>query len=444
MHLRRRALLGALAAAAAPSLQAASAERTQITIWHSMASAPGEELSKLIAKFNARQDSVLVTGVFKGVYKDLIVSAAAAWRAGEAPHIAQIFEVGTETMMTAGTAIKPVEQLMHETGVQLDPTIYLPAVRGYYSTAKGSLASTPFNSSTCICWYNLDAFAKAGFDTGKFPATWPDLVTAARTLRKSAAAKIVVMTSSVVWTHFEQFSAIHNIPYATEANGFDGLGAELRINSPAHVRHFQRLLAMVQEGTFTYTGRDGSGDGPFTSGDAAIDFASSALRSILASSAKFRWAPAFMPYDPEIIAAPINSVIGGASFWALTAPGRSAAQYRGVAEFFRFLAGPEQDAEWSEATGYIPITRGGAELMRKQGWLKTHPGADIPLRQLNRGHVTENSRGFHLGRMPEIRTIIEEECEKAFNGQQDAKTALDNAVERGNRVLREFQRSVPT
>jgi sn-glycerol 3-phosphate transport system substrate-binding protein len=441
MRIPRRALLGSLAAAAVPAAQAA--EPTPITLWHAMGSVPGETLNRLITKFNAQQTGVRVTGLFKGVYKELIVSAAAAWRAGQAPHIAQVFEVGTETMMSAGAAIKPVETLMQETGLPFDPSIYLPAVRGYYSTADGKLASTPFNSSTCLCWYNKDAFAKAGLDVEKFPATWPELLTTARALRKNAGTKIAVMTSSVVWAHFEQFSAIHNLPYATEANGFDGLGAELRINSPAHVRHFARLLAMVQEGTFTYTGRDGSGDGPFTSGDAAIDFASSALRSILTSSAKFRWAPAFMPYDPEIIAAPINSVIGGASFWTMTAPGRSAAEYRAVAEFFRFLAAPEQDAEWSQATGYIPITQGGAELMRKQGWLEKNPGADLPLLQLNRGHVTENSRGFHLGRMPEIRTILEEECEKAFNGQQDAKAALDNAVERGNKVLREFQRSVP-
>ena len=442
MNIRRRALLGALATAAAPSARAASAERTRITIWHSMASAPGEALNKLIAKFNARQDSVQVTALFKGVYKDLLVSAAAAWRAGEAPHIAQIFEVGTETMMAAGAAIKPVEDLMREAGVPFDPSVYLPAVRGYYSSAKENLASIPFNSSTCLCWYNKDAFARAGLDAEKFPATWPELVTTAGALRMAAATKIAMMTSSVVWAQFEQFSAIHNLPHATEANGFNGLGAELRINSAAHVRHLERLLAMARAETFTYTGRDGSGDGPFTAGDAAIDFGSSALRSILVSSAKFRWAPAFLPYDPEIIAEPINSVIGGASFWTMTAPGRGAAEYRAVTDFFRFLAEPEQDAEWSAATGYIPITFGGAELMRREGWLEAHPGTDIPLRQLGRGHVTENSRGFHLGRMPEIRTIIEEEFEKALNGQQDAKAALDNAVVRGNRVLREFQRSV--
>jgi sn-glycerol 3-phosphate transport system substrate-binding protein len=442
MHLHRRTLLGATGVALAAPRISRAAERTRITLWHAMASTPGDELAKLISKFNADQSNVEVSGLFKGVYKDLLTAVAAAWRAGQAPHIAQVFEVGTETMMTAGPAIKPVWQLFQETGVKLDPSVYVAAVRGYYSTADGHLMSMPFNSSTSICWYNQDAFQRGGLDPTTFPATWPELVALARTIRDKQAAQFPVITSSVVWSHFEQFSAIHNLPYATEANGFNGLGAELRINSPAHVRNLERLLEMNKEGTFHYTGRDGSGDGAFISGQSAIDFSSSALRGTLADGAKFRWAPAFLPYDPEVIRQPINSVIGGASFWVLTAPKRSPAEYRAVAEFFRFLASPANDAEWAEVTGYVPITHAGFELMQRHGWLERNPGADIPLRQLSRGHVTDNSRGFHLGRMPEIRTIIEEECEKALAGQQGAQAALDNAVERGNKVLRDFQRSV--
>ena len=58
-----------------------------------------------------------------------------------------------------------------------------------------------------------------------------------------------------------------------------------------------------------------------------------------------------------------------------------------------------------------------------------------------RGHVTANSKGFRLGRMPEIRNIEYEEVEKALQGQQSAQAALDNVVARGNRVLREFERA---
>jgi sn-glycerol 3-phosphate transport system substrate-binding protein len=441
MRIPRRMVLAAVPAGLAAQAPARAAERTEITVWHAMGSTPGDEFARLIARFNASQDRVTVTGFYKGAYKELLVVMASAWRAGEAPHAAQIFEVGTATMMGAGPVIKPVWRLAQETGVTLDPDAYIPSVRGYYSDTGGRLMSAPFNSSTAICWYNKDAFEESGLDPDAFPGTWPELVSLARTIRDKRAAGVPVITASVVWAHFEQFSAIHDLPYATEANGFNGLGAELKINSPPHVRNLQRLLDMAKDGTFRYTGRDGSGDGAFISGEAAINFSSSALRGLLVSSAKFRWAPALLPYDPQVISRPINSVIGGASFWVLTAPDRTPAEYHAVAEFFRFLAGPDNDAEWSAVTGYVPITHAGYALAEKQGEFANNPGADLPVRQLSRGHVTDNSRGFHLGRMPEIRTIIEEECEKALNGQQDAQAALDSAVARGNKVLRDFRRS---
>jgi sn-glycerol 3-phosphate transport system substrate-binding protein len=442
MRIVRRTALAASAAALAMPRSTGAAERTQIAVWHAMGSTPGDEFVKLIDRFNAGQDRVQVNGLYKGAYKELMVVMASAWRAGEAPHVAQIFEVGTQTMLQSGAVIKPVWQLGEETSVKLDPDAYIPSVRGYYSDPGRRLMSAPFNSSTAICWYNLDIFAKAGLPTEVFPATWPELVTLAHTIRDQQAAKYSVITASVVWAHFEQFSAIHNLPFATEANGFNGLDAELRINSPPHVRNLQRLLDMAKAATFHYTGRDGSGDGAFLSGDAAITFSSSALRGSLVSAAKFRWAPALLPYDPQVTAQPINSVIGGASFWVLTAPNRSPEEYRAVAEFLRFLAQPDSDAEWSAATGYVPITHAGYALAKQHGAFADNSGADLPVRQLSRGQVTDNSRGFHLGRMPEIRTIIEEEWEKALNDEQGAQAALDSAVARGNKVLRDFQRSV--
>ena len=88
----------------------------------------------------------------------------AAFRAGNAPHIMQVFEVGTATMMAAKGAIKPVHELMKEAGEKFDPQAYLPAIAGYYSTAKGEMLSFPFNSSSTVMWYNKDAFKKAGLE----------------------------------------------------------------------------------------------------------------------------------------------------------------------------------------------------------------------------------------------------------------------------------------
>ncbi len=338
--------------------------------------------------------------------------------------------------------MKQVWELSKETGVTIDPKAYIPSVRGYYSLADGRMASAPFNSSTAIMWYNKDAFRKAGLDPEAPPKTWEDVVTMARTIKQKNAAEIPMTTSWPCWIQLEQYSALHNIPFASKANGFEGLDAALEISSKPHVKHIQRLLDMSKEGTFKYGGRGNAADPLLLSGQSAIDFNSSGERGDLIKSAKFDWAPAYLPYDPEIIASPLNSIIGGASLWAMTAPGRTPAEYKAVAMFFNFLATPENAAAWHQDTGYVPVTLAGFALSQQQGFYKKNPGADLPVKQLTRGTVTENSKGLRLGRLPEIRNIIEEEIEKALQGQQTAQQAMDTASERGNKVLRDFEKSV--
>lgn len=440
---RRHLLAGSAAVMAAPAvLRAASAQsRTEVTFWHGLANPLGLEVERVCTRFNDSQSTYKVNPVFKGGYVETLTSAVAAWRAGQAPHIVQMFEVGTGSMLAAGPAVKQVWQLFEETGVAVDAEQYLPGVRGYYSTADGKLASMPFNSSTTVVWYNKDAFRKAGLNPDAFPKTWPELVEAARKLKAANATPTPVSTAWPTWAHFEQYSAIHDLPFSTLSNGFEGLGTELKINSAPHVKHLNRLLEMAKEGTFRYGGRDNAGEVLFPSGEAAVMFTSSGFRARVSREAKFDWGVAMLPNDPEVRAEPINSVIGGASLWVMTAPSRTPAEYKAVAEFFKFISQPENDAEWHQRTGYVPITHGGFEVSKKQGFYEKNPGADIPILQLTRGTMTANSRGFRLGRFVEIRNIIQEEMEKSLQGNQNAQQALDSAVQRGNRVLREFERT---
>jgi sn-glycerol 3-phosphate transport system substrate-binding protein len=442
--MHRRTLLGATAAfAATPLLRAqAQAAKTNIIWWHAMTGALGAQIDRITKSFNASQDTIELTSIYKGSYADLMTAVIAAFRAGQAPHIAQIFEVGTENMIAAGKAIKTVSQLIQETGAQIDPNAYIPAVRGYYALADGRMGSMPFNSSTAVMWINKDAFDKAGLDASKPPATWEEIVTVAQTLKSKNAAPIPVNTSWFPWIMVEQYSAIHDIPYASKANGFEGLDAVLQFNSKAHVTQIDRILMMAKDGTFKYGGRDNAPDPVFLSGQSAISFNSSAERGDLKRTAKFGYVEAFLPYDPEVNNDPINSIIGGASLWPMTAPGRTEAEYKAVAAFLGFIGQPQNDATWAENTGYVPVTLAGYQEMQKAGWFEQNPGTDIPIKQLTRGHVTNNSRGIRLGRLPEIRNIISEEFEKALQGQQNAQQVMDNAVERGNKVLRQFERSV--
>jgi sn-glycerol 3-phosphate transport system substrate-binding protein len=434
-------VIGIVVTAGLASVPAEAQQRVQVEFWHGLTQPLGGILEKIAQDFNASQSKYQVNATFKGSYPETMVAAVAAFRAGNAPHIVQMFEVGTATMMAARGAIKPVYELAQETGVNLDPKNYVGGVRGYYSTADGKLVSMPFNSSTPVTWYNKDAFKKAGLDPNKPPRTWEETREAAKKIRAANAAACGYTMAWPTWTQFETFSAIHNIPLATKANGLKGMDTELKINSPLHIKHMQTLMEMQKEGSFKYGGRDAAGDALFPSGECAIIHASSGLRARIVKEAKFDWGVTMLPYYKGTPGAPKNSIIGGASFWVMTSPKRTPEEYKAVAEFFAYISRPEVDAKWHMDTGYVPITLAGFALASGQGYYIKNPGADIPFRQLTLTEPTENSMGLRLGNMPEIRVIMQEEMEKAFQGQQTAKQALDNAVQRGNVVLRNFERT---
>jgi sn-glycerol 3-phosphate transport system substrate-binding protein len=207
------------------------------------------------------------------------------------------------------------------------------------------------------------------------------------------------------------------------------------------VRHVQTLMDMQKEGSFKYGGRDAAGDALFPSGECAIIHASSGVRARIVREAKFDWGAAMLPYYSGTPDAPKNSIIGGAAFWVMTSPSRKPEEYKAVAEFFRFISRPEVVAKWHTDTGFLPVTFAGYERVKASGFYQQNPGTDIPFLQMTRTPTTENSKGLRLGNMPEIRNIIQEELEKAFQGQQSAQQALDNAVQRGNVVLRNFERA---
>jgi sn-glycerol 3-phosphate transport system substrate-binding protein len=447
--LRRRLGQGALALTAAgiagSRRAAAQGAPAEIQFWHGLTQPLGGMLEQIAADFNNSQQRYRVNASYRGGYAETMVAAIAAFRANNAPNIVQMFEVGTATMIAATRATKPVWELLQQTGVNINFDDVLAGVRGYYSLPDGRMASMPFNSSTSVSFYNKDMFRKAGLDTEAFPKTWPAVAEAARKL-KAAGIAAPMTTSWPTWLMVEQFSAIHDIPLATKGNGFGGLDAELAINNPLMVRHMQNLIDWQKEGLFRYGGRDNAADGMLPAGDCAMTFASSGNRARFLKEAKFAWGTAMLPYYDDVPKAPLNSIIGGASLWAMNKgpnTGRSDAEWRGVAEFFAWLAKPDVAAKWHTDTGYLPLTRSGYEQVKASGFYKQNVGADVPIEQMLRGGgtLTENSRGIRLGGFPEIRNIIQEEMERAFQGQQDARAVLENATRRGNVVLRNFERA---
>ena len=428
-------LLAAVFASA--SLFAASAQaQTEIQWWHSMTGALGERVADIANGFNASQKDYKVVPVFKGQYPESMTAAIAAFRAGNPPHILQVFEVGTATMMSAKGAIKPVYLMMKEANVPFNTKDYLGPVAGYYTDSKGNMLSMPFNSSTPVFYINKDAFKKAGLDPEKAPKTWKEFAGVAGKL-KASGQSCVYSTGWPSWVHIENFSSWHNLPIGTKENGIAGMDTEFKINSPEHVKHIEMLAGFAKNGWFTYSGRRNEAEAKFFSGECAMLTSSSAAQANIKKNAKFDFSVNFLPYNDDIKGAPQNSIIGGATLWVMS--GKKPAEYKGVTQFFKYLSSTDVQVKWHQETGYVPITVAAFDVTKKSGFYEKNPGTDIANRQLMNKPATANSKGLRFGNFVQGREVIEEELESVFAGKKDAKTALDNAVKRGNEILRRFE-----
>jgi sn-glycerol 3-phosphate transport system substrate-binding protein len=428
-----------LAVAFALSFSAASVQAvTEVHWWFAHGGRLGEKVQSIVADFNKLQNKYKVVATYKGNYHDTMMSGIAAFRSKNPPHILQVFEVGTASMMAAKGAVKPVYEVMSEAGQPWNPNDYLSTVTGYYTTPEGKMLSMPFNSSTPVLYYNVEAFKKAGLDPDKPPKTWPEVAAYAKKL-VTAGYPGGFSTAWISWIHLENFSAWHNVPVGTKANGFEGLDTEFTFNSPLHVKHIQNLADWQKESIFIYGGRRNKGNAKFASGEVAMYTESSAGYAGFKKTCKFPFRTSMLPYYPDVAGAPQNTIIGGASLWVMA--GHTPEEYKGVATFFNYISSPAVQADWHQFTGYLPITTNAYYLTKGQGVYEEKPGMETALKQMTLNKPTANSRGLRFGNFVQMRAIMYDTLEAIFAGKMTSKQGLDDAAEKGNRLLRKFEKA---
>ncbi len=432
----KRHMLGAATAIVAGGFAATALAATEVQWWHAMGGVNGERVNKIATDFNATQSDYKVVPVYKGNYTETMTAAIAAFRARKQPHIVQVFEVGTATMMAAKGAIYPVEQVMKDAGEPFDKSIYLPAVISYYQTPKGELLSMPFNSSTPVLWYNKDAFKKAGIAAA--PKTWAEMKSASEKL-VGAGYKCGFSFGWQSWVMIENFSSWHNLAIGSKENGFAGIDTTFSFNNAKVKARLQSIADWSKNKLFTYGGRRGDSLSMFTNAECGMWMNSSAYYGSIKKQAKFNFGQSMLPLDTDAAGKAQNSIIGGATLWVLR--GHDKGDYKGVAKFMTYLSSPKVQAWWHQQTGYVPITTPAYELSKTQGFYNSNPGTDTAIKQLSLNAPTPNSRGLRFGNFVQIRDILNEEMEAIWSGKKSAAEALDDAARRGDKLLRKFERA---
>ena len=436
MNLRKALLFLACCICAA---SVASAQ-TEIAFWHALSGGLKDRLDAQVQAFNAAQTDYRVIATRKGNYGETLDAGIAAFETGSAPAILMVSDVDAPALSATAGLTRPLHEILTAATPGFDDRIYINGVKAHFSTAEGDLQSLPYNTSTPVLWVNRDALISFGLDPDVDLSTW-EQVGDVRGQLKAAGSACPMTTSWQTWIHLENFSAYHDLPYASEANGFGEGQPTLMLNGPGQVAHIDALALWAREETFIYTGRRNAGGVKFRAGDCVLFTDTSAAYASITAAAEFDVAVRQLPYWAALVEAPQNTMASGASRWVLE--GQSPEAYRAVAAFLTFLSSAAIQAKWHQDTGYLPITYEATQLTRAQGYYAVNPGTDVAITQMLPDAVTDNSRGLRLGALDQIRGIIDEELEAVWAGEADAQTALDNAKRRGDAVLRRFDRSTP-
>jgi sn-glycerol 3-phosphate transport system substrate-binding protein len=434
----RKLLLSAVALCAVAGAAEAQTRKT-FELWHGLTGDLGEAVGEVCKRFNDSQTEFEIVCTSQGSYDNALQNAIAAYRAKKNPTIVQIFDAGTLDLMLADVYV-PARKLMAENGYTINWDDYIPSISNYYANSKGELYSFPFNSSTAMFYWNKDAFAKIG--KTEAPKTWEEVVDAAKAL-KAAGYDCAMGWNNDTWQSMEQFSAIHNLPIATKGNGYQGLDAELAVNKTKFVDFVKLLKGMYDRGELKIKVPETGATivQAFGAGDCQMMMSSIADHGTLGRTAKqgMNWDVAMLPVYAGTERK--NSLVGGASLWVLQ--GKSADDYKGAAAFFNFIAKPESALFWSTRTGYIPVTKSGFEYMKTQGFYDKAPykGRELAIASLTASPVTENTRGIRLGGFVQIRKEMRDALTEIFADKVSVDAGINAGVERGNAVLRRFEKT---
>lgn len=413
------------------------AQPIKLEMWHALEGFFAEKLDELVDRFNASQKDYEIYLTRKGNYSETYKEGLKAAKAQKnAPHILQVYEVATPTFLLEKSAYIPVYDLLKKYGYTVSDGL-IPAIIDFYSDEKGQLLGLPFNISSGVLYYNKDAFQKA--ELSGPPQTWEEVESYALKLR-NAGSSCALTTAWPSGYLLEHFGARHNVPFATQENGFKGKGTRLLVNSQPFVFNVSKFSEWQKDGTFKYGGRDVSeAEKLFTSGECAMILQSTNRLVVLQKPAKFKVGVGPLPYWTSLTKKPHNLVTGGAALWAIK--GHKKEEEKGVAEFFNFVAQPENQQFWAEATGYLPISKAAYQLLKKSGYYDKNPQAHIGIESLMLPS-TPYSKGIRIAGFVDVREVLIDALEGTFEGKKPAKEALSQAIEKGNILIQKAEREV--
>lgn len=413
-------------------LATSGAHAADIEFWYGIRGNKADAVQAQCDAFNDAQSEHKVTCVAQGDYEEAAQKAIAAYRSGTHPVLVQFSDALTLDLMLSD-AVVPVSEALPETNW----SDVIGGARSYYETSKGELFSAPYNPSTLLLYANMEQLGEVGVT--EIPTTWEGIMDVAQKL-KANGHSCPFVTDGHPWRILEQFAVRHGEPIASKNNGYGGLDTQYTYNEGLVLEHMENIVAWREEGLFLLETDTEAGKyrGAFNSGECAMMEASTGSYAAAYEAGGDRVGLQIAPvYEDR---QRFNSMIGGGALWIMK--GHDTDKIAAAGAFIEFFLDDDQQLQFTEATGYLPVTNSAIAALKESGRAEEPIFAAVSIASEALGiDGNENSRGMRLGFFSEARSAFQEETTKAFNGEQSMREALDAAVERGNTALRRFEKT---
>ena len=411
----------------------------EIHYWHGHTGKLQDIINEIADRWNAKQDESVMIPTSKGTYEEIMAAFIAAYRAGEHPHMVQIYDAGAATMVAQvkNGVVYPFEDMAEKYGVAFNKDDYIPGIRNFYADSDGKMIGIPFNSSTCLMYANMDVLEAAGVT--EIPKTYEDFEAVAQQIKDAGYIPLLQSHSPWIWT--ENYFSRHNLLMTDGNNGYDAVPTTtLFADTPEFIYHWTKAKEWKDKGWWEYKGTAwGDNQAPFIAGEAAFWLGSAASFSGMKGIVP-NFTVNHIPYWSSVTGGKeYPTFIGGAANWILS--GKTDAEYEQIMRIAEFMTTPEIQLFYHNMSGYAAVTASATDLANDIGFYEASPYHKAVGEQLSLTGSTIPG-GYRAGNWPQIRQVIYDNVHRMLQGELSVEEAWSNVDKGSQKLLAQFAKTL--